>query len=189
MSTLVYASIPRARKLSSAGASAAAVAPSETVSAFVESVTALVPAEILAAHAAILNLTTETTEATGDVAAVTTITEPSVLSWAFWGLVGLSILLYVVPLCISLHKEEKKWQWQDTLRMLIPPAAFVVWTMLQKTTAFDAVCPSLTEVPRGVIALFAAITLALFATWLSYKTPESGHPATHTAAKTGAGSS
>ena len=61
--------------------------------------------------------------------------------------------------------------------MLIPASAFVVWTMLQKSTAFDAVAPDMDEPLRFAIAVFAAVALGAGAAALSYKvTPDSGSP-------------
>jgi len=178
MSTLVYATTTRPKAPSKGvRADGEEEAPQATgVSAYVQAVAALVPAEILTLHAVILTFTTktstETAEATGKAVAVTTITEPLTLFWAFWGLVATSILLFAVPHYLSLKKNGQKWEVTDYVRMLIPSLAFVVWTMLQRSTAFDAVLPGLTEAPRTLIALFAAVFLILGATSLSYKKPE-----------------
>jgi hypothetical protein len=43
--------------------------------------------------------------------------------------------------------------------------------MLQKTTAFDAVWPTLSTPARDAIALFGAILLGILATALAYKAP------------------
>jgi hypothetical protein len=99
-------------------------------------VAALVPAEVLTAHAAILTFTTMSVNA-HDASQGTKITSPTVLAWSFWGLMVVAVLLYVYP-------TFKAWDWKrDLVRMWIPPLAFVAWTMLQKTTAFDAVWPGL----------------------------------------------
>jgi hypothetical protein len=133
--------------------------PSSTVSTYVSTAAALVPGEVLVLHATILSITTAKTSsgATGISDAVT-------LFWSFWGLIVLSIVLYILP-------KTKTWDNKDYLRMLIPPLAFVGWTMLQKTTAFDAIFPSLSEAPRTVIALFLIVALGLFASYFSYKAP------------------
>jgi hypothetical protein len=177
MSTLVYATTTRPKAPSKGARAEGEEAPQTTgVSAYVQAVAALVPAEILTLHAVILTFTTktstETAQATGQTVAVTTITEPTTLFWAFWGLVVTSILLYAFPHWLALKKNGQKWEVADWVRMLIPSLAFVVWTMLQRSTAFDAVWPGLTEAPRTLIALFAAVFLILGATGLSYKKPE-----------------
>jgi hypothetical protein len=177
MSTLIYATATRPKAPSKGARGEEEEAPqTKGVSTYVQTVAALVPAEILTLHAVILTFTTETAtqtaEATGKAVAVTTITEPTTLFWAFWGLVATSVLLYAVPHLLALKKSQQKWELADWFRMLIPPLAFVVWTMLQRSTAFDAVLPGLTEAPRTLIALFAAVFLILGATGLSYKKPE-----------------
>jgi hypothetical protein len=74
---------------------------------------ALVPAEALGLHAFIVSLTTTTkTSSEGDN--ITTIVEPTTLQWSFWGLIVLTVLLFVFA-------ERKKWGDWDWLRMLLPP--------------------------------------------------------------------
>ena len=51
--------------------------------------------------------------------------------------------------------------------MLIPPAAFVLWTILTKSTAFDAVAPeSLSDGLRVLIGAGGAIVLGVIASVL-----------------------
>ncbi len=128
------------------------------VSAYVDMLAALVPAEVLALHAAILPVTTKTVNAT------TEIIQPGTLFWAFFGLLLLSVVLYAVP-----RLTAGKWDRLDYLRTAIPPLAFVGWTMLQRATAFDAVFPNLAEAPRTIIALFLGVVLGLVAAALAYK--------------------
>lgn len=158
MSTLAYGALTAKRKRADAGKSTTSESPG--VSTYVDTMAALVPAEVLAAHALILAKVTTTEE--GGEAAVTTITDPAVLEWVFWALVALSAGLYVVA-------QRAKWQRLDCVRVVVPPAAFVVWTMLQKTTAFDAVAPALGENARWAIAILGAIVLGGMATVLAMK--------------------
>jgi hypothetical protein len=130
----------------------------QSVSTYVDAVAALVPAEVLALHAVILSATTETTDG------ITKITASGTLIGAFVGLVLLSIGLYV-----GYRLFKKVWDKWDWARMFIPPLSFVVWTMLQRSTAFDAVYPSLGDAPRTVVALFLTIILGVSATLLAYK--------------------
>jgi hypothetical protein len=123
----------------------------------VDAFAALVPAEVLTLHALILPVTTRT------VNAATEITHPGTLSWAFLGLLLLSVVLYVAPRLVA-----GKWDRLDYLRTAIPPLAFVGWTMLQRATAFDAVFPNLAEAPRTVGALFLGVVLGLVAAALAY---------------------
>jgi uncharacterized membrane protein len=129
------------------------------VSTYVDALAALVPAEVLTLHAVILTFTTKTD------AGATSITDKETLAYAFYGLIALAVLLYVVGRLIA-----KKWDRLDYLRVIIPPLAFVGWTMLQRATAFDAVAPSnLREAGRMVIALFLGVLLGLLAAGLAYK--------------------
>jgi hypothetical protein len=153
MSTIAFAALTTRRNQVAKGAKDATLSPD--VKSYVDMVAALVPAEVLTVHAMILSLTTTTTTGTtGD--ATTAITDPAALKLAFWGLVVLSVVLYVVP----------RFRTRDRLdlgRVLIPPAAFVAWTMLQRATAFDAVWPSLGNGTRTVFALLLAVLLGVVA--------------------------
>ena len=51
---------------------------------------------------------------------------------------------------------------------LIPPLAFVAWTMAQRVTAFDAVWPDTGEATRNLIVVLAAIALGMVATVLPF---------------------
>jgi hypothetical protein len=161
MSTLAYAALTTSREKAPAPGTrsrgdAAPAGPG--VKTYVDALAALVPAEVLSLHAVILSFTTATDNGT------TRITATQPLSWAFWGLIALSLVLYVVP-----HMAANEWDMLDYVRMIIPPAAFVGWTMLQRATAFDAVIPDLDEASRTVIALFLAVVLGLLATYLAFK--------------------
>ena len=87
-------------------------------------VAALVPAEILAAHAAILTKTTKI-----DDQGVTTITNAGVLQWSLVALLVLALVLFV------LGRGRDGWTGADAVRLLIPPVAFLVWTELVGTTS------------------------------------------------------
>lgn len=163
MSTLAYGALTAKREEAGAGTSTTTAAPG--VKTYVDTMAALVPVEVLAAHALILTKVTKTDEDAAG-APVTTITDPAVLEWVFWALVALSIALYVVA-----HRAN--WGRLDFVRLLIPPGAFVVWTMLQKTTAFDAVAPGLGENARWAIAVLAAVVLGGLATVLAMQADKS----------------
>lgn len=135
--------------------------PPPEVKPIVDAVAALVPAEVLALHAAILSYTTSTSIGP-DGNSVTEITDPTTLGCAFFGFLFLSVLLYIVP------RLSSKDGW-DFVRALIPPLAFIFWTMAQRATAFDAVWPEMEEAPRMSIALFGAVILLAIATWLAKK--------------------
>jgi len=156
MSTLAYAAFTTKREQAAPNTSTSQSPPG--VSTYVDAFAALVPAEVLTLHALILPVTTRT------VNAATEITHPGTLSWAFLGLLLLSVVLYVAPRLVA-----GKWDRLDYLRTAIPPLAFVGWTMLQRATAFDAVFPNLAEAPRTVGALFLGVVLGLVAAALAYK--------------------
>lgn len=87
-----------------------------------------------------------------------------VLKWSFFGLILLSLALYVFPRFIARHWDKFDW-----VRMSIAPIAFCAWTMLQPFTAFDALGMSITPLGRTVAALFLAVVLAGIANALSKK--------------------
>ena len=155
MSTLAFAAFTNKRDEATPGTSSNENPPG--VSTFVDALAALVPTEVLTLHALILSVTTTT------AAQVTTITDPGTLRAAFAGLIAVSIVLYVVP-------RFRKWEKFDYIRVAIPPLAFVGWTMLQRSTAFDAIAPSsFKDAPRTVIGLFLATLLGLVAATLASK--------------------
>lgn len=159
MSTLGFAAMTKWRKNSPKAGIAAE--GEGGISPYVDALMGVVPAETLALHAVILSVTTNT------VGTTTQITARGTLFWAFFGLVILSGLLYVVPRIMA-----RDWEVLDYFRMLIPPLGFVGWTMLQRATAFDAVFPNMGEAPRTVIALFLAVILGLVVVGIRYKTPK-----------------
>jgi hypothetical protein len=161
MSTLAFAAFTNRREEAVPGTSSSSNPPG--VSTFVDAVAALVPTEVLTLHALILSVTTTT------AAEVTTITDATTLRWAFAGLILLSIVLYVVP-------RFKNWVLLDYIRVAIPPLAFVGWTMLQRSTAFDAIAPSLTDASRTVAGLFLAAVLGVVAVTLARKADETTPP-------------
>ncbi len=129
----------------------------DLVSTYVEALSSLIPAEVLVLHSAIISVTTKTVEGT------VSITDKSTLRWSFFGLIVIATVIYV-----STKKLTKTWDALDRYRMLIPPASFVGWTMLQKATAFDAVFPSFGDARRTVISLFLAVILGIIATALAF---------------------
>jgi cytochrome b len=130
---------------------AAGKTPSGDVKPYMEAVASLVPAEVLALHAAILSYTTTTRDS------VTTITQVHVLKAAFWGMIILSIGLWWGG-----HIGSRATR-LDAARMFIPPIAFVTWTMLQPVSAFDSMWPTMPFASRMVVALFAVVVLLVSA--------------------------
>ncbi len=151
MSTFAYAAPTNRRDASPKEKSEKEAAPG--VSRFVDATAALVPAEVLVLHAAIISYTTEKVAGVGTSPATTSILNPELLQYSFFGLILFSVLLYYFS------REKKLRDKYDFIRACIPPFAFVAWTMLQRITALDAVAPSVDDATRMVIALFLASVL------------------------------
>lgn len=98
----------------------------------VASLAALVPAEILGAHAIVLTVTTAT-----DAAGTTSMTHPDVLKWAFFLLLGATAAVYLIGRGIP-----RTWNGTEVLRLLLPCVAFVVWTALLGTSALSPWIPA-----------------------------------------------
>jgi hypothetical protein len=149
MSTFAYAALTASRE--NAAADHGAEAPS--VKTYVDAVAALVPAEVLALHALAISLTTE--KLGGSAGA--TITKPGseTLTWLFFVLVALSAAIYIAKFKTTKETSSRLWLW----RAAIPPLAFVCWTALQQTSAFDAVFPNVAIAPRVIGAAIGAIVL------------------------------
>jgi len=160
--SFVYGVVNAKRENSQANQTKGAAPPG--MGTYLDAVAALVPAEVLAANALLLTLFIDTGKDGSDP--LTTITDPSAVKLMFW----LSILA-----CIALFffgDRVKKGQEGDDkgpfanlnwLRALIPAASYVAWTMLQKSTAFDAAFPDVSQGARVVAAVFAAIILGAIA--------------------------
>jgi hypothetical protein len=181
MSTLAYNALTKQRQQSPAiddrGKTSVA-----GVKQYVDAAAALVPAEVLAFHVFALQLTTKTIESVGkgQIAGkvdekvttakgenVAVITDPKALKYVFIALVIGAAALYAIG-------HWSTWEKADWFRMAIPPAAFVVWTMLQKATAFDAVAPGLADTPRALIAAGAAVVLGIAARELAFTADKKG---------------
>lgn len=139
------------------------------VGTYLDTFTALVPAEVLAAQAVITGLVVE--ETTKDGTAATMIAYPTVVKLSFIALLVVSSALYL----LGLGQRPRGW---DFVRMLIPPIAFAGWTALQPHTFFDVVYPDFAGVPANVSAVVVALVLAVVANRLGtvadQSTPPSG---------------
>ena len=173
MSTLLYEALTNQREIAAPGTLALTATTtsgeetSKPATKLLDSVAALVPIEVIAAHAALLGLvSTSTDPSAGPV--VVTITDPA---WAkgFWlALVVAAALFYAIP-----HKVKGGWDNWDWLRMLIPSMAFVAWTMLQPGSLFDAV-DGWSHLEQGGVAVFLGLVALLLSTTLSDKADEKG---------------
>jgi hypothetical protein len=63
----------------------------------------------------------------------------------------------VVSIALYLIKKKDRLKPLDGLRVLLAPIAFVVWMMLQQSTAFDAAFPDAEQGVRYVIGVLVAI--------------------------------
>jgi hypothetical protein len=136
------------------------------ISRWVDAAAALVPAEVLAIHAFVVSIGTETTGTGKD--AVTKFTHADGVMWSFYAMLVLCLLFYLAG--------AKSFNWRgDFVRILIPAGAFVGWTMIQPNTAFDALGFDLdTEFGRPVIAVFLIVVLGILAGLLAKKADDSG---------------
>jgi hypothetical protein len=161
MSTVAYGALTEARKSTAEGT----VKESTGLGTYIDVLAALVPAEVLAAHAVILTYATETKEDPTTHKAVVSITEPGALKATFWVLLVFSVCLFFAGRWLK--KGAKRFNWRgDLFRLALPPSAFVAWTMIQKNTAFDA----LTDWHgngRTIFAILIAVGLSGLATLLS----------------------
>src|SRR3712207_6706362 len=115
MSTLAYATLTERREATPA-ADALETQGGRDVKTYIDAMAALVPAEVLALHALFAASMTDTKKGP-DGKAVTTITDPGTFKWCFWGLVILSIALYL--------GKKKGLKPLDLVRAAIPALAFV----------------------------------------------------------------
>jgi len=166
MSSIAYGALTRKRNGAPKNKSMSEAGPA--MKTYVDALAALVPAEVLAVHAVILTFTTSASE---DGETTTTITEPGTLEWVFWVLLGASAVLYVM----GLQHLPRGYGW---LRLLIPPAAFLGWTMLQNPSVFDAIDSSLGQADRTAIALIGALLLGPIAAMLGGKADRSARTET-----------
>jgi hypothetical protein len=130
---------------------------------WLDALAALVPAEVLALHAVAMSYGTTTDDSGEDV--VTSITEPTAMMVVYVGLLVLAAGLYV----LGVWPIKGRLNWA---RAAIPVAAFVVWTMLQPSTAFDAFPFGLSTFVRVMIAAFSAIALTALVNFLATKADE-----------------
>ena len=136
------------------------------IGTYIDALAALVPVEVLAAHALILSFTTTKASVDTDSGSVqhgAVVSEPSALRIAFFGLLILSVAFYAIG------RRPTKITWQVAVGGLIPAGAFIAWTMIQRTTAFDAVAPGMNFASREVTGVLAATILPVAATLLAVK--------------------
>lgn len=161
MSTLLYGLNSSKRAAAAPGESEKAKPPG--TKSYLDTIAALVPAEVLAVWAGVV--LPNTTKTSGDGENVTTtISDAGVMRWAFFALLATSIILYIFA-----RLRDAKWDKGDYIRMLIPPASFAVWMLLQRPSVFDLIWKNLSSGGRDVLGAIAAVLLAGLASALAYK--------------------
>ncbi len=165
MSSVAFGALTTRREKSDSGKSKSEQPPG--LNSYIDILAALVPAEVLAIEALVIAAVTKT-NAHGQ----TQITEPATLRLAFWLLIGLSMALFIlgrrpVPTPAAVGQASgggvsqlQHWEWQDLIRLVVPPAAFVGWTMLEPTSVWNAVVPSMPSGMRILVPLVGAVLLA-----------------------------
>lgn len=165
MSSVAFGALATRRENSDSGTSKSEQPPG--LNSYIDVLAALVPAEVLAINALII-----TTVTRASPQGQARITDPGTLRLAFWLLIGLSMALFVLgrqptPTSATVRQQSgvpvPRWQrleWQDLIRVLIPPAAFVGWTMLEPTSVWNAVVPRMSSGSRTLIAIVGAAVLA-----------------------------
>ena len=169
MSSLVYGIVQNKRAAAPADTSRTTSAPA--MGTYLDTLTALVPAEALALYAGVvIPFSTHTASLHGKKA--TTISNPTLLEWSVVGLLALSSLLYLVG-----RRRANFGPW-DLVRVLIPPMAFTAWMLVQTPGVWDIWWHASTIGERSVIAAFAAIVLAIIANALGIQADQmAGVPA------------
>ncbi|SED53237.1 hypothetical protein SAMN04489727_8255 [Amycolatopsis tolypomycina] len=164
MSVIGYGVLTRLRTQAPADQSQTVEAPSMRV--IVDGLAALVPGEILILHGAIVAwaTVTTTTEEQGVEKVASTFDASSVHWFAFWILVAVCALLYVIAR--TRREGGSSWSGVDFVRMLLPAAAFAAWALLGKGTLADSTFGDMNGGLRlaiggclGVVVAAAAVAL------------------------------
>jgi hypothetical protein len=164
MSSVAFGALTTRRESSESGKSTFDQPPG--LNSYVDTLAALVPAEVLAIHALIVSTVT-TSNSRGQIRII----DSGTALWAFWLLLGLSAGLFVLgrgglPAPAQAGRSggtvplRQRWERQDWIRLLIPPAAFVGWTMLEPASVWHAVVPNVSGGMRVLIAAVGAVALA-----------------------------
>jgi hypothetical protein len=163
MSSVAFGALTTRRENSASGTSKSVEPPG--LNSYIDILTGLVPAEVLAIHALVLSIV-----ATSNSKGQTQIIDATTARWAFWLLLALSAALFVLGRGGAQATPGSQgaggptagpqWEWQDAIRLLIPPLAFVGWTMLEPVSTWNAVAPHVSAGMRVLIATVGAVALA-----------------------------
>ena len=165
MSTVSFGALTTRREKSDSGTSKSDQPPG--LNSYIDVLAALVPAEVLAIHAVIIAAVTTTNQS----AVRAKITQPATLRLAFCCWAAWRCVLRAPP-AVSLTPAAvrqqagasvPRWQrleWQDLIRIVIPPAVFVGRTLLEPTSVWNVVDASMSSGTRMLIAMVGAVLLA-----------------------------
>jgi len=179
MSSVAFGALTTRREMSSSDTSKSTQPPG--LNSYIDILASLVPAEVLAIQAIVLSIV-----ATSNAHGQTQITDATTARWAFWLLLVLSSVLFVLGRgsAPAVHDPTRpQWEWQDAIRLLIPPIAFVGWTMLEPVSVWNAVAPHVSAGMRVLIATVGAVALAAITKALTThadKKPPPGGPSAAT---------
>jgi hypothetical protein len=140
----------------------------DTIAHWQDILAALVPAEVLAIHALAMTLGTTTTGSGAD--ATTVITSSTEMTWVFWGMVVAAAFIYVTG--------ARSLSLGHVGRAVLGSVAFVLWTMIQPSTAFDALGLDLSAFLRVMIAIGGAVVVAVLANVLASAADKAGTEST-----------
>jgi hypothetical protein len=162
MGSFFYGYVTAKRVMAQPGTSKTTEAPGMTT--YIDTLSALVPAEALALYAGVVAPnTTRTASVRGKAATV--ISDPRLLGWSCVGLLVLSAALYVIGR-YSVTRMRNGW---DILRVLIPPAALAAWMLVQNPGVFDVWWRGSTLSEHLIVAAFGAVALGILAKILGYQ--------------------
>lgn len=182
MSSVAFGALATRREQSDSGTSKSEQPPG--LNTYIDVLAALVPAEVLAIHALIIAAVTKTIPL-----GQTQITDQTTLRWAFWLLLGLSAVLFItgrrpVPTPAVVRQQSggtvppvQHWEWQDLIRLLIPPAAFAGWAMVEPASVWNAVAPATSSGMRILIPTVGAVLLAAVTKALATHSDKKASPA------------
>jgi hypothetical protein len=182
MSSVAFGALATRREQSDSRTSTSEQPPG--LNTYVDVLAALVPAEVLAIHALIIAAVTKTIPH-----GQTQITDQTTLRWAFWLLLGLSSVLFILgrrpaPAPAVVRQQSggtvprvQRWESQDLLRLLIPPAAFAGWVMVEPGSVWNAVAPTTSSGMRILVPMVGAVLLAAVTKALATHSDKKASPA------------
>src|SRR5579875_1795544 len=139
---------------------------------------ALVPAEVLAAHAVIMQAVVQHVRVGRGANARTATVVPHTgwVQFTFWALAAITVLLYLG----GRRATDGGFHLLDIGGVLVPPAAFFGWCLLENDSAFEAVHDFGTQ-GRHVLGIVLALVLPVVAVAVGYRADRLDHAGKHPA--------